>query len=113
MTNLHSQSLWAPVKKLVLALPLLALSAVAVPHAHADDHYGRLHHEIREDERHGDYGQARRDRRELHYREGYHYDRGYYHGGRYYRGRRSRYYHGRRVYTYFGVVPGVSVNVGL
>ena len=113
MTNLHSPSLWATAKKLALALPLLALTAVAAPQAHADDHYGRLHHQIRRDYRHGDYEAARRDRRELHYREGYRYDRGYYHDGRYYSGRRYHYYHGRRVYTYFGVVPGVSVNVGL
>ena len=105
--------MWAAARKLAFALPLLALSAVAVPSAHADDHYGRLHHDIREDERHGDYGAARADRHELHRREGYRYDRGYYHGGRYYHNRRPYYRHGHRYYNYYGVVPGVSVNVGL
>ena len=115
MSHIHPRSKWAAAKKLALALPLLALSALAVPHAHADDHYGRLHHEIRRDERHGDYAQARRDRRELHYREGY-YRRGYgyYHDGRFYNHRRYYYRDGQRYYGYYGIVPGgVSVNIGL
>ena len=114
MSKFHLPSKWAAAKKLVLALPLLALSAVAVPHAHADDHYGRLHHEIREDRRHGDYGRAHADRRELHYREGHRYSRGYYHNGGYYSHRRYYYRDGRRYYGYYGPVPGgVSVNIGL
>lgn len=114
MRNPKAQSKWTPGAKLLLALPCLSLFAVAVPKAQADDHYGRLHHEIREDERNGDYGQARRDRRELENREGYHYDRGYYHDGHYYRSRRPYYRYGRRNYEYIGIVPGgVSVNIGL
>ena len=115
MSHFNLPSKWAAAKKLVFALPLLALSAVAVPHAQADDHYGRLHHDIREDERHGDYGQARADRHELRRREGGYYGgHGYYHGGRYYSHRRYYYRDGRRYYGYYGVVPGgVSVNIGL
>ena len=113
MTNVKLQSKWAFGAKLLLALPCLSILAIAVPKAHADDHYGRLHHEIREDERHGDYRQAHRDRRELEYREGRRYDRGYYHDGHYYRSRRPYYRHGRRNYEYIGIVPGgVSIHIG-
>ena len=115
MSHLNPQSKWAVAKKLAFALPLLALSAVAVPHAHADDHYGRLHHEIREDRRHGDYGRAHADRRELHRREGGYYGgHGYYHDGHYYHHRHYYYRHGHRYYNYVGIVPGgVSLNIGL
>ncbi len=113
MKSTKLQSKWAAGTKLLLALPFLSLLAVAMPTAHADDHYGRLHREIRQDERRGDYGQARRDRRELRHREGYRYDRGYYHDGRYYRSRRPYYRNGRRSYEYIGIVPGgISVNIG-
>ena len=73
-----------------------------------------MHHDIREDERHGDYGRARADRHELHRREGGFYGgHGYYHGGRYYSHRRYYYRGGRRYYSYYGLVPGgVSVNIG-
>ena len=94
MTNINSQSKWATVKKLMLALPFLAVLVAAVPSAQADDHYGRLHRE---------------ERREGYYRHGY----GYYHGGRYYHHRRYYYRHGRRYYGYYGPVSGVSVNIGL
>lgn len=112
MTNIKFPSKWSLRSKLVLALPCLSVLALAAPKAHADDHYGRLHHEIREDERHGDYGQAHRDRQELHYREGGRYDRGYYHNGRYYRSRRPYYQYGRRQYEYIGIVPaGISIQI--
>ena len=114
MSQHHLPTPWAAAKKFALALPLLALSALAVPHAHADDHYGRLHHEIRRDERHGNYGAARADRRELHYREGHRYGPGYYHNGAYYSHRRYYYRDGVRQYGYYGLVPGgVSVNIGM
>lgn len=112
MTNNKLPAKWALCSKLLLALPCLSLLAVAAPKAQADDHYGRLHHEIREDERAGDYRQAHRDREELRYREGERYDRGYYHEGHYYRSRHPYYYNGRRQYNYIGIVPGaVSVQI--
>ena len=111
MTNVKPQSKWAVARTWRLALPFLALTAVALPQAYADDHYGRLHHEIREDYRHGDYEGARADRHELHRRKRHD---GYYHGGRYYRHRSYYYRGGHRYYRYDGLYPsGVNVNIAL
>ena len=85
MTTIAPKTRFAFVKKLLLALPFLAVLAVAIPSAHADDHYGYYH-------RHG------------YYRHHYHHRHYYYrHGHRYY-----GYEPG-----YYGPRPGVHVSVGL
>ena len=83
MTTLTPKTKFTSAKKLLLALPFLALLAAMVPTAQADDYY-RYHH------RH-------------HYRH-YHHRHYYYRHGRRYYGYGPDYYAPR---------PGVSVNVGL
>ncbi len=109
MTNLAFPSKWSGLKKLWLALPLVAVIAASVPNAQADDHHReRRDREYRREYRHG-------DRDDRHGRGDYRrHHRGYYHEGRYYSGRRYYYRDGRRYYRYYGLIPGgVSVNIGL
>ncbi len=88
MTTLTPKTKFALAKKLLLALPFLALLAAMIPTAQADE-YHRYH-------RHGYYR--------------HHPYRHYHHRHYYYR-------HGRRYYgygpDYYAPRPGVSVNVGL
>ena len=73
MTNIKSESRWALVKKLCLALPFLLLIGAAIPSVQADDyHHGYYRHH--------------RYYRHHHY---YHHRHYYYRHGRRYYGPRS------------------------
>lgn len=91
MTTITPKTRFAAAKKLLLALPFLAILLAMVPTAHADEHHGFYR-------RHGYY-------RHHDYNRHYHHRHYYYrHGHRYY-GYDRGYYDGPR--------SGVSVRVGL
>ncbi len=88
MTTLAPKTKFASAKKLLLALPFLALLVAMVPTAQADDHH-RNH---------------RRGYNRHHQQRSYHRRHYYYRHGRRYYGYEPGYYRPR---------TGVSVNVGL
>ena len=85
MTTIAPRTRFAAVKKLLLAIPFLAVLAVMIPSAHADYYY-RNHHRY--------------------YR--HHYYRHGYYGPRHY-----RYVHGRRYYYYGDYYPGINLHIAL
>ena len=87
MTTIALKTKFAAAKKLLLALPFLAILAVAIPSAHADDDHG------------------------FYRRHGY-YRHHYYHHG-YYGHRHYRYEHGRRYYYYGNYYPGINLHIAL
>ena len=84
MTTIAPKNRFSLTKKLLLTLSFLAVLAVGIPAAHADDHHGFYH-------RHGYY-------RHHYYHHGYGY-------------RHYRYEHGRRYYYYGDYRPGIELHI--
>ena len=92
MTTIAPKTNFTAAKKLLLALPLLAVLAVMIPSAaHADDYYRDHHHR----------GYYRH-----HHRDGY--DRHGRYGHRHY-----RWVHGRHYYYYGDYRPGIDLHIAL
>ncbi len=86
MITIAPKTRFAAAKKFLLALSFLAVLAVTLPSAHADDYY--RHHR-------------------------YYHHRYYHHGYGYYGPRHYRWVHGRRYYYYGGYYPGINLHIAL